>query len=574
MFSFKRFLVATAAACISAAAVAQVTSYDATSSVLTIPSVSVGAATFTNVTLRNVGNFTFSLLDAKAQTPSAPGVASYDALSNLLTLPAVKVGDATFLDVKLLNTGNFVFTLQAATALPQSVSDELAAYARALEAQFATAPPPNGAARLALADACWRDNGRTRVNFIADHDANIATYLQRDAYIVGRKVQNLQVLAVRNLANPDGSSRREIEFQYDQAFRDGTVARASKEVLISGSSAGTPGCTSPQTGTALRTMGNQQLVQTSVRAVNYRDERYTFASGSAASPAVNYRREIQFNIVDPMGNVSYVTLTGPGPAATVSGAAVQFSMKLLSPRLLRDAPELVGKNGNFLNWLDDDTFRNCRMANGSVPVAGIVDCVGQGGATNVWGWTTTTPNAAADQGFADQGWVAGGAYRFDVYNDDGWKTVNGQAGKTPIATYYATLDRLPYTFVEMTNKYPLINLGGMSTAQLASNAISATPLPLALSWTAPGLQSDGQKHQLFQVWEYHQGAKLGNAGSAFNPAYRTLNRAYPGTLATSTTSFPVSAKLPDQSSKTYTEYNLFFSDPSSFNSIQSRISLQ
>jgi hypothetical protein len=55
----------------------------------------------------------------------------------------------------------------------------------------------------------------------------------------------------------------------------------------------------------------------------------------------------------------------------------------------------------------------------------------------------------ADQGFASQGWGAGGIYRFDVYNDDRWKTVNGHVNKTPIATYFDALQRLPYTFVEM-----------------------------------------------------------------------------------------------------------------------------
>ena len=564
------------AAAISAAvfaASAQVTTFDATTGLMTIPSVAVGAATYSKVTLRHIGNNVFTLQDAKAQVPAGPGVGSYNVTSNVLTLPAVKVGEATYLDVTLLNAGNFTFNLLTATALPQSVGAELAAVARELEAQFAQAVPANGAARLSLTDACWRSNGRTRSNYIADYDANVITYKQRDAYAIERKVQNVQVLALRNLVHADGSTRREIDVEYDLAYRDGTVQR-DQQTLLSGSSSGTPGCATPQTGAGLRGIGNQQLVSTSVRAVNYRDERYALTNGAAVSPAVNYRREIQFNIADPMGNAMYATVTGAGPAATVNGTAVQFSMKLLSPRLTRSAPELAGKSGNFLNWLDDDTFRPCRMANGSVPVVSIVDCAGQGTTSNVWGWTTTTPNAAADQGFADQGWQAGGVYRFDIYNDDGWKTVNGQSGKTPIATYFATLERLPYTFVAMTDKYPLINLGGMSTAQLAANATSATPAALALSWTAPALQADGHLHRLFQVWEFQQGAKVGNASAVFNPAYRTLNRAYPGSTTTATTAFPVSAKLPDQNSKTYTEYNLFFSEPGSFNSIQTRISLQ
>ena len=572
MFTLKRFLMATVAACISAAAAAQVTSYDATSSVLTIPSVSVGAATFTNVTLRNTGNFTFSLLGATAQTPAAPGVASYDGPSNLLTLPAVKVGDATFIDVKLLNTGNYVFTLQAATALPQSVSDEVSAFARSVEAQFATAVPATGAARLSLTDACWRSNGRTRANFIADYDANIATYAQRDAYLVGRKVQNLQVLALRNLVNPDGSARREIDIQLDVAYRDGTTARQSRELLISGSSAGTAGCSSPQTGATLRTMGNQQLVQTDMRSRNLRDERYSITTGAVLSPAVNYSRTVLFQISDPMGNATYVVMTGPGPAGNVGGVATQFSLKFLSPRILRSAPELAAKNGNFVNWLDDDGFNFCRITGSNVPVAAIADCVSQGATSGGWGWTTSTPNAAADQSFVDQGWVEGGTYRFDVYNDDGWKTVNGQAGKTPIATYYDTLDRLPYTFVAMTDKYPLLTLKGQTMALLAANVTSATPAPVSFTWTTPtGLP---EPHQLFQIWEFNQGAKTGNVGTTFYPAYRALNRQYPGTQATGLVNWPVAPRHPDQANKTYVEFLLYYSVPGTFNQVRSNISFQ
>jgi len=61
----------------------------------------------------------------------------------VLTLPAVKVGSATYLDVALRDQGNFTFTLQSATELPASVSAEVAAYARSIEAQTATGLPPN-----------------------------------------------------------------------------------------------------------------------------------------------------------------------------------------------------------------------------------------------------------------------------------------------------------------------------------------------------------------------------------------------------------------------------------------------
>lgn len=555
---------------------AQVASYDAATMVVTIPSVSVGSATFTNVTLKNRGDFVFDLTGASEQKVPAPGVGSYDAATSVLTLPAVKVGAVTFLDVKLKNAGNFVFTLQAASELPAATIAEVDALARAIEAQTATALPANGTARLALVDLCWSNGGRTRANFIADYDANLTEYLKRDAFLIGRKIENIQVLALRNSVNADGSTRREIDVQWDVKYRDGTTLTGERQFLISGSSAGTPRCTTPQTGSSLRALGNQQLVATAARANNFRDERYSITNGAALSPLVMYRREVEWAITDPMGNATYVILTGPGPSNLVNGVVHPFSMKFISPRLLRSAPELQGKPGNFLNWRDDDIFRNCRLASGAVPVVKIVDCVTDGATGSSWGvGYTATPDEAADLSFEAQGWIAGGVYRFDVYNDDGWKTVNGHASKTPIASYYDTLDRLPYRFVDIAGAYPLINLGSMTTAQLAANATSATPANLSLTWTAPGRTFPGARvHHLNQVWEFQQGAKASNQGTTFNPAYRMLTRSYPGSTATSTTSFPVTPKLADQKSKTYTEYLLFYDEPGTANSIRSRISLQ
>ena len=212
-------------------------------STVTIPSVAVGRASYTQVTLRNRGDFVFDLTGANAQTPAMPGAAltNYDLGSGVLTLPAVKVGNDTFLDVRLLNTGNFVFALQTATLLPASVTAEVAAFFRSVEALTATAVPSGGAARAALVDACWVSNGRTRANFIADWDANSAEYLQRDQYLIGRRVENIQVRALRNLSNSDGGQQREIDVQHDYIYRDGSTARGTTSTLISGSSAGSPG---------------------------------------------------------------------------------------------------------------------------------------------------------------------------------------------------------------------------------------------------------------------------------------------------------------------------------------------
>ncbi|NRF70222.1 hypothetical protein HLB44_24755 [Aquincola sp. S2] len=560
----------------SAAGSAQVISFDAATGVVTIPSVSVGASTYRNVTLKADANFVFSVTGATLQVPATPGVASY--AGGLLTLPAVQVGSQTYLDVTLLDAGNLTFTLQAATPLPAATLDAVNALFAASDAMFATAVPGTGALRMSLNDGCWRDDGRTKANFIADWDANAAKYAQRDAYHIGRTRSNVQVLALRNRSNSDGSQRQEIDVQYDLGYTDGTRAVGLVTTLISGSSAGTPGCTTPQSSATLRGFGNQQVLRAEVRSRNVREQRQAIASGAALSPAVNYRRSVQWGIEDPMGNATYVIVTGPGPAATVNGVATQFSLKFLSPRVLRSAPELLGKPGNFVNWLDEDGFRYCRAATNPA-VAAIADCTGMGATAFDYGHTTSVPNAANDATFDGQGWSTGSVFRFDVYNDDGWKTVNGHAGRAPIASYYDTLTTLPYSFVEMAgsgtgaDKFPRLNFGALSTAQVASNVISATPVPMSVSWNAASAVSSGRASGVFQGWEFHQGPKVGNAAGATNPAYRNIFYNFPGSMATSNAAWSVTAKPADQASKTYGEFSILYSDRGD-NNIISIVSFQ
>lgn len=446
----------------------------------------------------------------------------------------------------------------AAQTTEQQVKELLAAS----DGRWATEVPPTGEARLQLTDACWRDNGRSKANVVDDINANIASVLQRDAYRIGEKRSNVQVLAERDSTNADGSARKEVDVQFDVAYADGSVAKAVRTTLISGSSSGTPGCTTPQTGTELRYFGNQQRVRFEVRGRNLRDERYSLA-GAPLSPAVNYRRDLQFFVTDPMGEATYVIVSGPGPAGA---NGEPFSLKLISPRLLREAPELAGQRGNYLNWLDDDTFRFCRVSGPNVPVASVADCVGQGATGNNWGWTTATPNAAADTGFENQGWVAGGTYTVAVYNDDGWKTVNGHANRTPIATYTAVLEALPYRFVDIAgsggDRLPRLSFGAMSAAQVAANLHSATPGPMDVSWSAP-VVDDARVFRHSLLNEFFQGPKTGNAAGAAFPGYRVSAEHYLASTATALPSMPVTGKLPDMSGKSYAEVTTYYSDRSS-----------
>jgi len=230
------FALAWAAAqlCAVGGATAQVTVYDVATNLVTIPSVSVGPSTFTQVTLLNVGNFTFTLQGATEQKPAAPGVANYDLASNVLTIPAVKLGTDTYLDVTLLNIGNYVFSLQGATLLPQATADEIKSFMASFDALWASAVPASGALANALNDACYRSNGRTKAWQVADFDENPATTRASEAYRIGARRINIQVLALRTLGNADGSTRREVDVQYDIAYQDGSTANAAVETLISG----------------------------------------------------------------------------------------------------------------------------------------------------------------------------------------------------------------------------------------------------------------------------------------------------------------------------------------------------
>lgn len=565
---------------IAGTADAQITVFDGATQLVTIPSVSVGASTYAPVTLRHDGNLVFSLAGATEQKPASPGVANYDLASNVLTMPAVKVGPDTFVDVKLLNTGNYVFTVQAATLLPAATEAEIKAFIASYDALYASAVPANGVAGAALSDACYRRGGRTRAWLITDFDSELANNRARDSYRVGEQRTNVQVLALRDRVNPNGSGRREVDLSYDIVYKDGSSAKDVNETLISGSSSGTPGCSTAQTGTGWRFFGNQRLVSFALHARSTRELRYDINTGAPLNNSQRYRRDIRVQVTDPMANAKYVVVSGPGPAALVNGSLVPWSWKMVSPFLMRSAPELAGKAGNFINFENDDSFRYCGIAGTGTPVASASDCLTYGAQGDSWGFGfTATPNAAADQSFAEQGWVAGGLYRLDVYNDDGWKTVNGHAGKTPIATYYETLLVLPQTFVAMVgndtnaDRFAHLSFGALGVSGVRSNGMSATPSPIAVTWTPQADMLDGSQFRLFQTWEYIEGQKTGNAAGAAWPKLRSQARAYPGSLATSLANWPVQTKPSGMAGRNYFEYLLYSVDRGQ-GVLQSRVTFQ
>lgn len=445
------------------------------------------------------------------------------------------------------------------------------AFLAAFDASLATSIAATGAAANAFSDGCSLDSGNTKLSNIASFDNNVVAAQASEALRIGSTRTNVQVLAERNLTNADGSNRQEVDVQYEVRYKDGAIDPDARNTLISGSSSGS--CATPDNLTTMRFFGNRKAVGTFVRGRNLRDERYALSTGLPQATPLTYRREVQFGVADPQGAATYAIVTGPGPTNTINGVVTPFSMKLLSPRVLRSEPLLLGKNNNYVNWPDTDFFRTCRapaaVAGTGVPVASVADCVGEGAQGSSWGWTLNNPSAtnlaAADAGFEGYQFAAGGTYTFAIYNDDGWKTVNGQAGKTPIATYTTVLEKLPYAFSQIAGTSPQADLFPRLTAQ------SATPVQVAsairsggannfgATVLAPTTQADARKFGSTNGYEYFEGPNVGNTGTAFFPASRYSNPVYSADLTTAVT-FPITVKPAVLQSKTYAEHGWTFTD--------------
>ena len=106
---------------------AQVAAYDLNTGILSIPSVKVGGATYTGVTLQNIGpGYTFALRTANLQQPPGQAVATYRIGSSTLLLPSVSVGSTSY-SVTMQNIGDYNFQLtRAAYTLPHSYATQQA----------------------------------------------------------------------------------------------------------------------------------------------------------------------------------------------------------------------------------------------------------------------------------------------------------------------------------------------------------------------------------------------------------------------------------------------------------------
>lgn len=402
---------------------------------------------------------------------------------------------------------------------PMSTLDKVKAFLAQDASLWATAVP-SAEQIFARHDSCSLNNGSSREMRIAAFNTSAAAYRK------GVKFENVEVLAERSTTNSDGSTRQEVDIRFDEAYADGTRDDAIRTTLISGSSAGTPGCAAPTATDELRWWGNRRLVGFSVGPRNIFYNNVKLADGTATAAPQSLRREIRLSVNDPGLRASYAIVSGPGLA---SGA-----WKMLSPKTIRDAPEMQGKPGNQ-NFLDSDNFRVCLVPNGVGYSAAAADCTGQGVGSDAAGVTVSSPIdsaklAAADDMFNSWGVSAGAQYSVAVYADDGWKTVNGQAGKTPIATYTTTLGAMPHTLARMAAEptmAPAIASNSMTVAQMAE-AMRGTGGTANLTLRQPRDVAGEALVRISYINAYEHGPKAGATGSwprvrAFNLSYTEPN---------------------------------------------------
>lgn len=488
-------------------------------------------------------------------------------------------------------TGGSTVSTGTTTATPLTALQIATAYLASYDAARAIALPATGALQAATYDACYLSSGRTKANSISNYDADFALNPAAGAFRIGSTRTNPVILAERNTTNTDGSARREIDVQYKVNFVDGSADNVTSITLITGSSFGS--CATPQNSTDVRQFGDRQLVGLEIRAETTRFNQFelyqktltgvvsppgapvvqgvtTIPAGQPKSVPVTYERVAQFRIQDPMGNATYAVVTGPG-FRTVSGVLTPWSVKMLSPRLLKSDPLLAGKTGNFTSLNEDSTFSFCRLANGNLPgTAALADCANGGARNSRYGVfmglpaSTLVPTEQAEA--FDASWatigIVTGTYTFKIYNDDGWKTIDGQAGKTPIKTYTAQLESLPISFVDMyvtsnpdNDKFPKIS-SPSSPAAGAASITAGLAYTASIGWTPPLFVATNPFKVAF-VEGYAEGT-IATTGLGW-PRVASFTDIYPGNNVTTGT-INVQANPANLGYKTYAEVQVNYTN--------------
>lgn len=432
-----------------------------------------------------------------------------------------------------------------------------------IDSQAAITTSLTGAQAYRELDGCYLNNGYTKQKAIAEFDADAQQANQDRKSIRGTTRSNVKVIADRSSVNTDGTTRRELDISFQINYPDGTIARNVNQTWIYGSSSGsllpTGVCTTPDNQKTWRFYGNRDIVSHTVTARNTRLQNYSISTGNPInSPPVTYGKYIRINISNPGNYVNYAIVSGPGIPTP------SHSIKLISSQLLRDNPQFTNRFGRFLELDDSRNFRMCKNSADEVATdAQTADCVQFGGSTASIGYTNKLAREV-DTNFDALGFVAGGIYTFDLYNDDGWNTVNGQNGKTPVATYTAKLNSLPYSAVTMAGDQPANDLfpkftgTSIPTTDIASSLLSLNSFSFDVDWSTLAATPDAVLFGLSDIYIGTEGYPSGVANGGW-PRNLKDTTIYPDINATSAT-LTIPTASTQMARRTYGQYMLEFSN--------------
>jgi hypothetical protein len=450
--------------------------------------------------------------------------------------PVPKTGEINGVEV------HDVATVATVTDPKELVRGEIMQMVRNWDKVYASDVPATYDVANVFTDSCYLSDGWDRAYGTSRWAEDLAGQRAANRYRVGATRSNLIVDSIGKTTNADGSVTRRAKVRYDVNYLDGTKAIAAENFLVYGNSA--PVCTEFGLSVAGTSKEGWRFVGEGRRvAANVDPRSMLFVHRSIvdnSSKGANSRQNrLQFNIFDYRGlGIAYVIVKGP--ALPASG------VKMLMPVTLRDAPELQGKTFNYLNGKTSDQPKMCfyrDVANVVQRDAAQADCLANGGSRSYW--------LLSDSDIAAL--PADAVYTIALYNDDGWKTVNGQSGKTPVYTYTDTLPQKPFTTAELAESaFPILT--GDSLATLAAFKGTSATISLALTPTTPPSGAKPMAYTgVFAYSEEHPST------AGYWPSRYQDSQAYPAATATSVNSV-IPGKLSGADTVGYAEVQVVTGD--------------
>ena len=427
----------------------------------------------------------------------------------------------------------------ATTAEIQKLSDteqikpEMALMLANWDSVYANAVPATWESALSFDDACYLNDGYTKSINIEEWKSNGINVRSSQAYRVGAKRSNLKILSVNPSADNQYTTAK---VSYDIAYTNGTIKKNSINYMVKGNSAAL--CTNNgisesngQTGDGWRFIGNARQVQANIGAAHELYVSGNLADGLPSKYKGSISSSIEFYLKDP-GNkgITYAIVKGP----LLPSSGLKFLMNSI---LVKEAQGLLnGKRGTYLSHTRNGYIEAENRFNASMCFyvdvyrawdADKADCLKYGASGN--GWYGNDYYLSDDQ---IQSLDNDKTYTIAFYADDGWKTVNGQSGKTAIYTYKSTLNERPFTSKEISeSNFPKITpvdmVGGWSDF-VSKSKNSGGPFAMNLApAVTPATPADANIFGYAELWQYSQGSAATNVSDATYPHIRQEAIAYP-----------------------------------------------